>query len=162
MLPIPRVQDFSLTRRFSTMYVPHKHSVVSSPLLLWTTLTITPAPHQLMASSMTQPYHYYSTQHMHVQVYRDQLQWSVRTYKTGVLTSPLPVEYNVVNPIVLPTLTQWCLQQNILCRLHCSLSVNRMEALGTTGLMTWRQLLRSQSCQTRILFHGLLTIHVHN
>ena len=55
-----------------------------------------------MASSMTQPYHYYSTQHMHVQVYRDQLQWSVRTYKAGVLTSPLPVEYNVVNPIVLP------------------------------------------------------------
>ena len=135
MLPIPCVQDFSLT----VYYVPHKHSVVSSPLLLWSTLTIIPAPHQLMASSMTQPSHYYSTQHMHVQVYRDHLQWSVRIYKAGVLSSPLPVEYNVVNPIVLPTLTQWCLQQNILCSLHCSLSVNRMEALGTTGLMTLRR-----------------------
>ena len=28
--------------------------------------------------------------------------------------------------------------------------------------MTWRQLLQSQSCQIKILFHGLLTIHVHN
>ena len=46
--------------------------------------------------------------------------------------------------------------------LHCSLSVNRMEALGTTGLMAWRLPLQSQSCQTKILFHGLLTIHVHN
>ena len=44
----------------------------------------------------------------------------------------------------------------------CSLSVNRMEALGTTGLMAWRQPLQSQSCQIKILFHGLLTIHVHN
>ena len=98
-----------------------------------------PSSHQLMASSMTQPSHYYSTQHMHIQVYRDHLQWSMRTYKAGVLSSPLPVEYNVVNPIVLPTLTQWCLQQNILCSLHCSLSINRMEALGTTGLMTLRR-----------------------
>ena len=129
--------------RFFTdgLFVPHKHSVVSSPLLLWSTLTIIPAPHQLMASSMTQPSHYYSTQQMHVQVYRDHLQWSVGTYKAGVLSSPLQVEYNVVNPIVLPTLTQWCrsLQQNILCSLHCSLSVNRVEALGTTGLMTLRR-----------------------
>ena len=46
--------------------------------------------------------------------------------------------------------------------LHCSLSVNRMDALGTTGLVAWRQPLQSQSCQTKILFHGLLTIHVHN
>ena len=42
---------------------------------------------------------------------------------------------------------------------HCSLSVNRMDALGTTGLVAWRQPLQSQSCQTKILFHGLLTIH---
>ena len=97
----------------------------------------------------------YSTQHMNGQVYRDQLQWSVRTYKAGVLSSPLPVEYNVVNPIVLPTLTQWCLQQNILCSLHCSLSLNRMDALGTTDLMAWRQPLQSQSCQTKILIHAL-------
>ena len=48
------------------------------------------------------------------------------------------------------------------CSLHCSLSVNKMEAIGTTDLMAWRLPLQSQSCQTKILFHGLLTIHVHN
>ena len=90
MLSIPYVQDFSLT----VYYVPHKHSVVSSPLLLWSAFTIIPAPHQLMASSMTQPSHYYSTQHMHVPIYRDHLQWSVR--RTRLAFSPHHYQLNTM------------------------------------------------------------------
>ena len=128
---------------------------MSSPLLLWTTLTITPSAHGFFHNTALSVL----------------LQRPTRACP-GIQRPATVVSENIQGRRSLLTTTSWIQCGQSYCAAHpdpmvptaciCSLSVNRMEALGTTGLMAWRQPLQSQSCQIKILFHGLLTIHVHN